>query len=790
MAGHGGTAKVYFVLYLAIVVELLIIIVERDEAEEHLNRQNNETMKIVESILSQLYSGSGSEGINTKPQDEITLPAESDMAAIKEIFGNDLKTWRQYQIDVGVTDVSLSLKRKEGETVKEYDERLKNMHSLSNVEDLEYQIFFIPSTSMDTLPSFKSDEDIKKENLDFMAYQSGQSIEGPSGEQWTFVGAYKLSLNKNAVNLDANATQTVTSTLEYFNPKYNDNGPAHTGSDVTPRGMSQTDTAVFYYSPEKTKESAKVTNGAQKRSFIANFEPPDRGKAGIYKLRFASRTNRILGVSVLESGQRAASDEETKVNIGTVQLTVKDLKKVANELKRRHQELDKVPSIDELLSAKGAELVSKMNIFNTSIEEAKTKALSAKEASDLVGKIRLYEYVAKLVTPGQSVNFDQNRSNFDINVRVQTAKPSTANPYVSVLTENRCFTTAKHVFEIEAGPYKGVGANNISGSLSGPASASIRFEQIGNSPEQNGKYRLRGIVSTELPAGRYKMTITHTLPGKTSTIEDSLQVYETGLQDEKGASSYLANGLSYGRLLIRNFIPKSGNEITASQFKTIITFDAGNKKEIDGYNIKNDDNINLLAEYNNCEVDVVWIQPFTFQQFTLYKSSNEIRFSKPAIYDNNVNVDKISGSANKISVIVSGIEIGSPRSGIPGDKPPVKLSRPSVGATKITGIDGYSISGQPTIEPGDSANTYKMSFELVKAPNAKVGKSIQCVVEVGLSVDATHPTNGKQSSVSTTIGVPINFTPSSGSGGVKQPVGGKTPAAKTPAPKKPAPPKK
>jgi hypothetical protein len=90
--GKGSQAKIYFVLYLAIVVELLIIIVERDEAEEHLHRQNNETMKIVESILSQLYSGSGTEGINTKPQDEITLPAESDMAAVKEIFGNELKT--------------------------------------------------------------------------------------------------------------------------------------------------------------------------------------------------------------------------------------------------------------------------------------------------------------------------------------------------------------------------------------------------------------------------------------------------------------------------------------------------------------------------------------------------------------------------------------------------------------------------------------------------------------------------------------------------------------------------
>jgi len=38
MAKGGGAGKVYFVLYLAVILELLIIIVERDEAEENLIR--------------------------------------------------------------------------------------------------------------------------------------------------------------------------------------------------------------------------------------------------------------------------------------------------------------------------------------------------------------------------------------------------------------------------------------------------------------------------------------------------------------------------------------------------------------------------------------------------------------------------------------------------------------------------------------------------------------------------------------------------------------------------------
>jgi hypothetical protein len=36
----GGPARVYFVLYLAVVLELLITIVDRDEAEEDLLASN------------------------------------------------------------------------------------------------------------------------------------------------------------------------------------------------------------------------------------------------------------------------------------------------------------------------------------------------------------------------------------------------------------------------------------------------------------------------------------------------------------------------------------------------------------------------------------------------------------------------------------------------------------------------------------------------------------------------------------------------------------------------------
>lgn len=69
----GGAGKVYFVLYLAVILELLIIFIERDEAEEHLRHEQRQAIEIVQTILSQLQTGSGTTGITVSPKDNIVL---------------------------------------------------------------------------------------------------------------------------------------------------------------------------------------------------------------------------------------------------------------------------------------------------------------------------------------------------------------------------------------------------------------------------------------------------------------------------------------------------------------------------------------------------------------------------------------------------------------------------------------------------------------------------------------------------------------------------------------------
>ncbi|MCK5741424.1 MAG: hypothetical protein KAH48_04340, partial [Chlorobi bacterium] len=308
----GGAGKVYFVLYLAVVLELLIIIVERDEAEEGLLRKQRETMKIVESILSQLQSGAGTEGINTRPKDEITIPP--DGVDIKEVLGADIKSDRQYIIEVGITDISGSLKKIEGENDKDYTARLKDLVSLANVREIEYQVFYNDSDDPSNPPEFPDEAQLKAQGKEVENLAEGDILDGGDGAIWHFRASRKLVFDK-AKTFDQIDLKNVHS--EALHPVYPLENVIVKGPSYVPRNMPEDST--FFYSAEESLKSV-ATEGSEdmkKRSFVVNFQPP--GEAGWYKLRFISRTNRILGVKSNQNFKNL--DEEAKVNIGTVQLT-------------------------------------------------------------------------------------------------------------------------------------------------------------------------------------------------------------------------------------------------------------------------------------------------------------------------------------------------------------------------------------------------------------------------------------------------------------------------------------
>ncbi|GAB5466450.1 MAG: hypothetical protein Kapaf2KO_18860 [Candidatus Kapaibacteriales bacterium] len=618
----GGAGKVYFVLYLAVVLELLIIIVERDEAEEHLHAKQKETMKIVQSILSQLQSGSGTEGVNTRPQDEITMtPAGMSAAEIKEAIGTEIKSNRKYVIEVGVADVSQDAKPKEGENPKEkeYLDRIEKLIEISNVAELQYQIFYSPSTEIGSAPQFPEEAILQKENIN--EADPGARVVSESGEVWELLSTSVLNLDMEQTigNVDMqNPAQ------DAMHPVYNEivqNGPVLAPNDID---QSQ----VFYYDPYETVKGkiegsdttgqGKLKSGVDKRAFVVNFLPPS-GKDGWYKLRFDARTNRILGIKKQE-GEFEVSDDAT-VNIGTVQLKVKDLAKVQKQL---------LLEIDKYGLPKKEDLKEDAENFDRKLAEAKQKAMEEGELEHK-NKIQLYGYITKLITPGQSVNFDQNKGAIEFDIRVNTPKPEIAPPGVTMPNEFNRFDALEPTIEATIANYNKNNSNlqgyvydAIDGENSSPV-ATIQFDQIQDEGVKN--FRVTGKTSRKLEASpnggpkKYIVKILHQAGSKKDETTASLFVYPTVSETANSAiDKALRNYAYYGdKINLNNFEPPSGNKIKPNEFTIRFQTDnMGQPKEVEGIAVSRDDDFYFPCEAKTASLSVYWTDPVTSEKVYIY----------------------------------------------------------------------------------------------------------------------------------------------------------------------------
>ncbi|MER3329077.1 MAG: hypothetical protein RIF34_05810, partial [Candidatus Kapaibacterium sp.] len=348
-----------------------------------------------------------------------------------------------------------------------------------------------------------------------------------------------------------------------------------------------------------------------KRAFVVNFQPP--GKAGWYKLRFVSKTNRILGV---RSDQKVETlDKEATVNIGTVQLKVTDLLKVEKELERKLEKYN-VPKADVLTSSGG------FREFDNQIDKAKTIASKDEDAGDIIGNIRLYGYIVKLLTPGQSQNFDQNKGDIEFNIRVMTPKPKMADPVINVADNFYRFNEGKINFRMNISPYQG-DANVVRGTVHDAASgtssqpvANIIFKKAGDGSAVDGKsVDYIATIDKELAAGTnggprtYKIKLTHQLQGKSETKEPSLVVFPANVEEKIRTLQAKLNALSvYGEQLFFNFEPPSGNKIAPEQFGYYFKTDADPQDRglVTGLSAERADNLYFSADMKKASLRIVW----------------------------------------------------------------------------------------------------------------------------------------------------------------------------------------
>lgn len=743
-AKGGGAGKVYFVLYLAVVLELLIIIVDRDEAEEALLRKQRETMKIVESILSQLQSGSGTEGINTRPQDEITIPPPG--INMKEIMGADIKSSRKYIVEVGVTDVSAELKRKEGESEKEYLERMKIAAKLANVQEIEYQIFYNPSQDPNIPPVFPSEEEIRKKGYDFTKFSPGQSFTSEDGSTWEFLSLRKLFLDSKKVE-EKIADNLSVLTLETLEPVYPSNLKIALGPSYVPGDKED---SVFYYSLEESSlRSSNTLSSAdlRKRVFIVNFQPPNR--PGWYKLRIYSRTNRILGI--IKEHPSGEIPEDTRINIGTVTLTVKDLMKVKKELESRLIKYNLPPS-DFLMNAKTYDDISKFDeLLNNSIKLASDED----DAVEIISKIKLYGYIVKLLTPGQSMMFPQNSNSIAFDVRVITPKPAVSEPTVTIDPYIAQFDVVEPVFSFTISPYQSATANIVEGRILDESSTPVarvicrgEDEFAGSlvpKPAVGGNRLYRGIVDKQLLPGKYKIEITHRLAGRSKTEVSTLEVFKTGLTPESEQS--IRTKLSYsffGDKMFFNGIPNSGAKIKADQFRIYLYTDQDVQKPPEiGLAIPPERALFLSCNARQLNCRITWVQPITNKEVDLLPLTTvELKQDAPRVNINDKTETK-SQTGNKVKIIVRNIKVADVDDGSGGAtkaEVKVKVGRPVI-ENRLAGL--VDLAADPIIEKEE--NTYSVTLELtVNLPRGQ--DEISGIVTVPVVAYAINKCNGQTSS--------------------------------------------
>ncbi len=749
----GGAGKVYFVLYLAVVLELLIIIVERDEAEEHLHQKQKEAMKIVESILSQLQSGAGSEGVNTRPQDEITLKPEGmDDKAIKDAIGIEIKPNRKYVIDVGVTNIASELKKREGENNKEYEERVKKLVELSNVSDLEYQVYYNSNPEPNNCPLFPSDEDFKDK---YAKVTAGQDVQSPDGQNWKLMSVRKLAIDKPATFATIDMNNLAGNPLH---PLYSK--PTLEGTSTTPNGVSED--SVFYYSREESmKVPGSAKNGLDKRSFVVNFQPPNQG--GWYKLRFASRTNKIMGVKKEGNENKKIDDveDEIAINIGTVQLKAGELKKVVKEVQSDLEPFG-IPKEEELKNPKE---------FNKKIADAIDKAAKDPKALEIKSKIKLYGYIVKLLSPGQSVTFDQNQGSIQFNIRVLKPDVKTAKPSVNIAKnsegEIHKFEGKDLGFKINLSPYqknnnkltieltsisdpnKKITINKTAEQLVGPEKLTALSEGKSFDVSINIPDYIEGTSS--INSNNYKLSVKHDIGSEKSSDEAKVFIYSA--KSSKNIDSWvdksIKSKLKYGNSLKFTFEPLSGKKIPQNEFKYEIKTDKNiqstNIQEFtfDGLSSANSP-FPICEDYSIIQFRLYWTDPISGTQVNIIPNLkfDKIKLGEPDVIFNSQALD-ISGTKN-VRCMMPNIEILAPKL----CKQNAKLGEPTVDV-KLD-VPGYTILNSSIEENPTKKGTYNVVFEISGKPNKKgmvegtADISIKCSATAGASKSNAEVTQSVQ----------------------------------------------
>lgn len=683
------SGNIYFVLYLAVIIELLIIIVERDDAEDKLIKRERESREIIQEILMQMQVGAGNATVTSRITDEVALVSAEAVAA----SGIPYQQHRSYNVEIGVSDgASLMKEHDEGEISSSL--RIKQ---LSNVQDIRYEIYSYPSNDADA-PDYNAPE-------------------------WQQLAKSGLILNTDAMKGWALPVYVMSDDMN------------------TLRNYAPANTQPIRYNDTLTASIARQHDGKiTARLFTVQFQPP---QAGWYKLRVSSESNRILGVSGDALSDHLKDESEATVNIGAMSLSVAKIKKVHQLLFRELEDFG-IPSFQDFAETKSEGQIDRLEqrfaVTRGNIEE---KISNKRERKALLHKTSLYHDLSKLLTPQLARKFEQNQGAMEILVRVTKPPIAIVQPYISLPSEVYCFDNLKATFPFSVGPLYGDALPKVEIVDAKGKRFAVSLQQrdvlASNSKDDNsmsvvGKGASVPFIARALdaiPAGNYILRVSHTVQGISRTEEGQLKIFPARLKNRSSVAGRL-EWMHYGSTLIINAEPDCESVIPANQFRVYVGYDARNLTAIQGLSAR----LPVIAKANRIVTKVTWVSPFTQEEAEILPLTEGIpKQREPDIDLSRAFIHKVSGDLEKITVEVRGINISPStvdvggKSGTPADITDIQLSQESLTCDPV----GFSLNNARLQDMSDGL--YACIFTIEGIPK-KLKESLEVNGTIGFTITA------------------------------------------------------
>jgi len=685
----GGAGKVYFVLYLAVILELLIIIVERDEAEEHLIRKQKEAEEIVEAVMAQLNTGFGASGVNALPQDEITLLDPSVLSGVSE--RDRPKDERTYQVRVSTVKIKDILGDDLPDEVAAKRKRVREIIQLFNVQDLKL---------LDSLNESSQVENLFLKINDLWLNQKTDEVINKLGAKRAISDAYSDSYE---------FLKTIT-------------------PDSLAYGGDASTTTSFRFSPHLTTlDKEAFENGIKVFEYTFKQKSP-----GLYRVNLSSKTNNILGVSGLDD--KKANDPEDVISIGTIQLTRKQLSKVEDRLQQtfgsKVEALCKKFEIVEEFTYK--QYSDEMDAEVATMDYTK---IGVKSKSDMLRRAELLKNITVLLH-GDANQMEQNNPTFRFEVFVKKPTIERAEPCIADLLNSQRVLSGvqKVVIPFTVNNYRGV-LPTVSVT---PSDVAVKVVPLGQAAQAAGGARnqpfeihVEGVSTTGGPK-TYTIKFTNVKLCDESDVEGSVSiitVFPSELLSKATMDNLLEKRVTIGKKLRLPVSPSAGGEIPANQYEMSYTLN-GQVNTFSGTNPLQIEVPCVPKSTTSLNVKVKWRYDPPGSQYTedvvLYdKTVSQARQGAPEI-----DFSKASESwdAKSLKLIVSGIQIEPPQIDCkqPASekdlKVDVKLDKPSVGKFSVFA----------SMEPEGSGN-YRVILQL-KGPRMKfAGDNIELTISAGVA---------------------------------------------------------